>query len=251
MSIRRRAARELLLVSERFLQRHGKAVVSASRTIAARRVKLLAHTGVQSVIDIGANEGQWGAEVRHAGWSGPIWSFEPVASAFAALEATAAADPSWHVRRVAVGDERGQMTMTVAQDSMFSSLVPMSDVGLRSNRSGVAPATVEEVGVETLDDLACDIPGVLAVKMDVQGYESKVMDGGPETIARARYLEAELSLVPCYDGEPLYREMLDRICGMGFRFALVEPVWPDKVTGESLQFNGIFIRDVPGRGPGD
>ena len=40
------------------------------------RNKLL--RGCTHVVDVGANSGQWGSDLRRCGWSGPIYSFEPI-----------------------------------------------------------------------------------------------------------------------------------------------------------------------------
>ena len=233
----RRAARAALRRRDRVLDRY-------HLSIPARRVKLLRYAGATELLDIGANEGQWAENVRENGWAGPIWSFEPLSSAYAALERAATADPLWHVQQIALGDESGEVTLNVSEQSVYSSVSPMLDAGPRAN-PGARYVSTERVRVERLDDLALHGRGTPGVKIDVQGFESKVMDGAPEVLGRATYLEVELSLVPCYEGEPLYREMLDRITGYGFRLALVEPVWPDPETGEALQFNGMFLREPP------
>jgi FkbM family methyltransferase len=216
-------------------------IVYYSETVEARRVKLLRHAGVQVLVDIGANVGQWASEVRRAGWHGPIWSFEPVSAAYARLSAAASADPSWHVRQVALGSQPGRMEINVSQDTVYSSLAPILSAGVDANGQAAYVQT-EQVEVDTLDHAAAALGGPAGVKIDVQGFASQVMDGGEDTLRRAAFLEVEMSLTPVYDGEPLYREMLDRISGYGFRLALVEPAWIDHTTGEALQFDGLFIQ---------
>jgi FkbM family methyltransferase len=223
------------------LRRRNRMIVPYDLSVQARRAKLARHAGCESLIDIGANIGQWSSEVRIAGWTGPIWSFEPLSTAYDRLAQRAALDPEWHVRKVAVGAEAGSADINVSEDTVYSSLAPMTAASTRANPQA-AYVAVEKVEVDTLDHLAADVAGAVGVKIDVQGFESKVMDGGEATLRVARFLEVELSLVPCYDDEPLYQEMLDRITGYGFRLALVEPVWADQTTGEALQFNGLFVR---------
>jgi FkbM family methyltransferase len=217
-------------------------VVYYSETVEARRVKLLRHAGVQVLIDIGANVGQWASEARRAGWEGPIWSFEPVSAAYDRLSAAAADDPLWHVRRLALGSEPGRTEINISQDTVYSSLAPILPAGVHANNNAAYVQT-EQVDVNTLDNVAPSLGGPAGVKIDVQGFASQVMDGGEDTLRRAVFLEVEMSLAPVYEGEPLYREMLDRICGYGFRLALVEPAWIDHTTGEALQFDGLFIQD--------
>jgi len=206
-----------------------------------RRAQMLTHAGVQDLLDIGANTGQWAIAARRAGYSGRLWSFEPGGPEFAVCSRAARKDPGWHVERCAVGDQPGMMTLHRSENSLFSSLVAVLPRGLAANPDAAQVAS-EEVPVRTLDEITAEMAGPAGVKMDVQGFESRVLDGGAATLKSAVYLEAELSLQAAYEGEPLYREMLDRIEDLGFRLALVEPVWPDRATGECLQFNGMFLR---------
>ena len=80
-----------------------------------------------------------------------------------------------------------------------------------------------------------------AVKMDVQGYEPVVLDGGESAVRRAAILELEIALVPSYDDEIEAPELLARIFGYGFRLALVENVMQTPDAGAAA-INGIFTR---------
>jgi FkbM family methyltransferase len=209
--------------------------------VTVRRHLLLAHAGVEDLVDIGANTGQWATEVRRGGHGGRIWSFEPAAAQFGACRKAAAQDPAWSVKRCAIGAKAGTMTLRVSENSLYSSFLPVLRRGTDA-KPVAAQVAAEEVPVRTLDAITASLAGPPGVKIDVQGFEGQVLDGAAESASRMVYLEMELSLVPVYEGEPLYREMLDRITGLGFRLAMVEPVWPDIATGEALQFNGLFLR---------
>src|SRR2546430_1727331 len=61
-----------------------------------RRLTLMKKSGIDLVIDVGANQGQFARTMRdQLGYRGRIVSFEPLTHAFAALLRTAAGDPSW------------------------------------------------------------------------------------------------------------------------------------------------------------
>ncbi len=206
-----------------------------------RRPKLLEHAGARAVFDIGANIGQWGRSLRRHGWRGRILSYEPLPSAFIALQRVAGKDPLWDSFQVALGAEPGVATINVSEDTVYSSLLRLRSVATDANPRATY-VHEEKVAVDTLDNVASDFNLPFGVKMDVQGFESRVMDGGENALRAACFLEVELSLVACYEGEPLYRDMLDRVAEYGFRLALVEPVWANPRTGEALQFNGLFLK---------
>src|SRR5262249_39212648 len=71
---------------------------------------------VDLVLDVGANVGQFGAQLREYGYTGEILSFEPLEEVFATLAANVAADPKWTARKLALGVERGRTEVNVSED---------------------------------------------------------------------------------------------------------------------------------------
>jgi hypothetical protein len=56
-------------------------------------------------------------------------------------------------------------------------------------------------------------------------------------------VQAEMALVPLYEGDPSWRSLVDWLEDRGLRLAGLEPGFEDPQTGELLQVDGIFIRD--------
>src|SRR5258708_21455934 len=94
----------------------------------AALARLLAAREIDTVLDIGGNEGQYATMVRRAGFRGKIISFEPLAEAHSKLRQAAARDPPWTVApRMALGDHEGTLLMHVAANSASRSTLPMLD----------------------------------------------------------------------------------------------------------------------------
>lgn len=202
---------------------------------------------VSIIFDIGANTGQYAAGLRKAGYSGRIYSFEPLSSPFSALERRSAHDPLWECRKWAVGDTDGAISINVAGNSAeSSSVLPM----LQKHQDAYPPANyvgTEDAQIHRLDTIA---PQILApadryfVKVDVQGFEKHVLDGGKSTINdRCVGMQLELSFVPLYDGAMLIHETLDRVYSMGFKLMGLLPCFIDPRNGQMLQADGIFFRE--------
>ena len=136
--------------------------------------------GIDCVLDVGANSGQFAKALRRAGYDGRIVSFEPVASVFADLRAAAASDPGLAGAPVAAGDEDGEAEINVRPGTM-SSLLPSSDFG-RSWAPRLRESTVETIAVRRLDGLLDDAvsglsnPRVL-LKLDTQGFDLAAFRG--------------------------------------------------------------------------
>jgi FkbM family methyltransferase len=209
----------------------------------ARRERLLAARGITLVLDVGANEGQYARRLRAAGYSGQIVSFEPLTGVFARLERAAAGDPAWEARRAALGDADGEAEINVAANTYSSSLLPMRERHFRSAPTSAYVGS-ERVPLARLDSIWNELvrpDDRVWLKLDVQGYESRVLDGAEGVLDRVDVLQAELALVPLYEGDPPWRELVDRLAGRGFRLAGLEAGFEDPDTGELLQIDGIFV----------
>ncbi len=86
---------------------------------------------IDTVLDVGANVGQFGASLRSKGYRGRIVSFEPVASVFQTLAARAKADGNWEAYHCALGAETGEATIHVAE--FLSSALYSLPLGPRLN----------------------------------------------------------------------------------------------------------------------
>ena len=82
----------------------------------------------------------------------------------------------------------------------------------------------------------------LFIKIDTQGFEWQVLDGAHETLQQVRGVLCELSLVPLYDGQRLWRDIVDRLDADGFMLWALQKGFTDPCTGQSLQMDGIFLR---------
>lgn len=210
---------------------------------------MLDHFGITVVLDVGANTGQYVGYLRNAGWTGKVVSFEPVAGVHAVLAANAAGDPAWEVApAMALGAEDGEAEITLSMESDMSSLLPLRDEILAVSPSAAAGGT-EMVKVRALDSIYDEFVGEddrAFLKIDTQGFERAVLDGARKSLPRIAGLQVELSLIPLYEGEALWRELVDRLEGEGFDLRFVLPGYYDRHLHRMLQIDGVFFRDGGG-----
>jgi FkbM family methyltransferase len=209
-----------------------------------RRVLLLNKLAVDVVYDVGANEGQYAQEIRSFGYTGRIVSFEPLAEPFRVLAAAAARDPAWRAINTAVGDTERQAEMYVAEnEGASSSMLPMLDVH-EINAPFARIVGREAVTVNTLDALiGADISQHARpfLKVDVQGYEDRVLAGAVESLPRFAGLQLELQLVPLYAGAPAFADVVTDMRSRAFVLVGIEPAFVG-AHGILLAADGIFVR---------
>jgi len=232
----------------RLVQRFGLDIVRYPlHSPSARTVRLLQHHRVDHVTDVGANDGGFASSIRQLGYTGQIVSFEPLARPFEVLRRKAAVDGLWDVYQHAIGDAKGEVTINVSGNSgLSSSVLPMLDTHLIAAPNSRYVDT-ETVGQERLDSLLPEM-GVgehnrTFLKVDVQGYESAVLEGASGLFADGAIvgLQLELSLAPLYAGAMTYRAALERAEDFGMALMGLDPVFSDPKSGRLLQVDAVFF----------
>ena len=218
---------------------------NAVESAEARLLALLNTHRIDTVIDVGANDGGYGRLLRRGGYDGTILSFEPLAQAHDALLAATQGDAGWLVApRMALGNESAEVDIHVAGNSASSSILPM-----HATHERAAPQSrcigVERVPVRRLDEVrhaALDNGRRPFLKVDTQGYEMKVLEGSERLLDRIAGIQLELSVTPLYEGQVLYLSMIQWLQARGFELWNVIPGFVDPTTARMLQFDGVFFR---------
>lgn len=206
---------------------------------------LLRRLQIDLIFDVGANAGQTGEELFGSGFPGRVVSFEPLAAAHAELAHKASLHPRWTAHpRAAIGAAPGEVTIHVAANSVSSSVLPMLQSHLDA-AAGSQTVDTEAVAVVRLDDVAgVYLQGAKAamLKVDTQGFEWDVLDGAALTLEKVAAVQLELSLVPLYGGQRLWRDYVDRMDAEGFQLYFAYPAFTNEHTGQTLQWDGLFVR---------
>lgn len=211
----------------------------------AARKRLLDRFGIDVILDVGANAGQYATSLRDPmGYRGAIVSFEPLPDAFQHLAQLAKKDPGWDVQNVALGAADGHLTLNVSKNRVSSSFLPIRDTSTK-----VEPLSAYEtqcvVPVRALDSIYSELNVIRAasrimLKLDTQGFESQVLAGATKFLERCSLIQMEMSLVTLYDGELLFIDMCNTMREKGFDLIALDPGFHDAASGRLLQVDGIF-----------
>jgi len=197
----------------------------------------------KTILDIGANEGQAAILFRQAFRQATIHSFEPLPDCFTKLKQTAAKLGHVTPYNTALGTTSGTIQFERNLYSPSSSILAVNKTH-QENFPQTSGTVSVEVCIQRLDEVMADIPvdGPMLVKLDVQGYERQVIEGGTETLSRADVVIAETSMEPLYDGQPLFLDIVNSLKELGFRYAgSMDSLYSPK-DGRVLQQDAFFVR---------
>ncbi|HLN23250.1 MAG TPA: FkbM family methyltransferase [Patescibacteria group bacterium] len=240
MARRLRQARKLLA-----LLRHPAFRRGLARGVAAgiENLELLRPLTIGSVIDVGANRGQFALLARTLFPQAPIHAFEPLREAADRFERLFAGDTLTRLTRCAIAAAAGSATMFVSQRPDNSSLLPISAAQVRF-APGTQHARDEVVTVERLDDMVvpADLVAPVLLKLDVQGGELAVLRGAEATLGRCDMVLAEVSFEELYAGQPLAGEIVAVLQQHGFQVIGAGHAGRD-ASGRCLQIDLLFGRN--------
>jgi FkbM family methyltransferase len=207
--------------------------------------------GIDSVLDVGANRGQYRDFLRHrVGFSGWIVSFEPVPHNAALLRERATSDPRWVIQGYALGSQDAALPMNIMQPDFLSSFRRPDASKLRLYTERDVFDHVEAVAVRRLDLVLAELRHSYPLanpylKLDTQGFDLEVIRGASSTLPTVRALQTELSVRPFYQNAPSYREMLDALTERGFEITALCPVGRDDqlrvIEFDCVMINGALL----------
>lgn len=197
-------------------------------TINSHLSNLINHNNINVVLDVGANNGQFGLMLRNEGYQGEIHSFEPVSKTFDNLNYACLKDKKWFPNKVAMGSVSGEETVHITEASDLSSFLNSNDFGKEKFKKIMVSQT-EKVNVSTIDNyLTTRIENFekrnILLKMDTQGYDLKVFEGALNTIEHIDCILSEISLIPIYSGMPHYLDSLRKYEKYGFVVTGLYPI---------------------------
>jgi FkbM family methyltransferase len=217
---------------------------SLERQIRNGQFRWIQEIGINTIIDVGANIGQFTLMINQILPDASIYAFEPLRECFQQLKNSTKKINSIKYFNVALGSEEKETTIYKNKFSASSSLLKMEKL-----HKEIFPFTnaeeVEKIKVVTLGSLRNEISwkSKILLKVDVQGFEIEVLKGIGTVMKMIDIIIIETSFVKLYQGQPLFNEVYSYLIGNGFRFIGNFEQLKDPKTGRILQADSIFIRD--------
>ena len=209
-----------------------------------RRMKLIDTYNINTILDVGANTGQYGIIMRAIGFNGRIVSFEPVNKSFQELLITIKNDKNWTALNYALGNSDGTTLINIAGNSVSSSILDMlpSHINHRPVSKYVDKELININKLDTIFESIVKVNDINLLKIDTQGFEYNILEGASYSLSRIKGIQLEMSLEPLYDKEKSMCEMIDYLLNKGFKLMSIEPGSVDLENGQMFQVDGIFIK---------
>lgn len=211
-----------------------------------KRLLGLTQIPIKSVLDIGANEGQFARRIIKIFPQAHIYAFEPLNTPFQQLSQLANHHPKKITAfNLALGDSSQKIEIySHLYFNPSSSILPTTQLC-----ETVYPMVKkqEKVMIEqsTLDEVFSkfDFPlqEPILIKLDVQGYENRVIKGGIETFKKSAACIVEISLDQLYEDQAKFREIFALLDSLDYSYAgnLDQVLGKD---GHVRYFNAVFIK---------
>jgi len=189
-----------------------------------------------TLIDIGANDGAFGAFLQHKLGIEIVHAIEPLSRHEAALR-----ERNFIVHSCALSDFESASELFVSENDAASSLLSPSERCL-AEYPQTRLVDHEAVHVRLLDRLPLEpLREPLLIKIDAQGVEAAIIRGGRSTFAKAQAVYVETSFVPLYEGSALFGDVHAELSALGLELRGFR-AQHEAANGEPLFAHAIYLR---------
>jgi len=221
---------------------------TASTSSELRIAKILKHQKIDTVIDIGANTGQFAESLFDFGYNGKIISFEPGEKAYSEILKRSKNHSKWIIaEKCALGNKDGSIDLYISENSVFSSVLEIKNAHSLQKKDSRIIRT-ESVNMHRLDSIIHNYldknDRTILLKIDTQGYEKEVLEGAAELFKKIVGIKIEIPVFPIYDktGFTFY-EILELMRINNFQPYNFEVEGVDLKKGHINTIDGLFFKD--------
>lgn len=204
--------------------------------------KWLTDYNFKTILDIGANEGQFAHKMRKLFPKAQIISFEPLPREYQTLCESFQHDKKFVAYNFALGEKEESTTMWLNEFSPSSSLLKMKEHTKHFDYA--ISQTPIDIKIFPLDQALkmSAIGAPYLIKIDVQGYEEYVIKGGKNIFSNATMVITEVSFSQLYENHMLFDGIYLILNDLGFRFIGNYEQMNSPINNEVLQADAIFVK---------
>ena len=208
------------------------------------RYNWLVNLNINTILDVGASTGGFASRIRYHLPKAMIYAFEPIPESYRELTKRFKSDRRFKAFKIAIGDNSENLKFHQNTHVGASSFLEMSALHKDAHPYAKNFSTIS-VAIDTLDNVVAGekLQSNILLKMDVQGYEKRVLEGAEQILKKTKVVYSEVSFSHLYDGQPLVNEIVDCLNQHGFRMAGIENVSQSTKDGAFLQADAFFLKN--------
>ncbi len=205
--------------------------------------KWIEKLNIDTIIDVGSNEGQFINSIRNILPNKRIIAFEPIKAVYDRLLVNTKG-LNIVVHNCGLSDVAGSAEINISKNFVSSSILQMEELHQKTYPDSQY-VNKETIQLKRLDDVVNlkENYGHILLKIDVQGYENKVIAGGTNVIKAVDIVIIEFSFQPIYEGQWLFGDTYHYFIGNGFKFIGFADQVADPVIGIPIYGDAIFIKE--------
>jgi len=212
-------------------------------------IKTIKENKINSIIDVGANTGQFAEEMFKNNYKGYVLSFEPLKHEHSILlkKKQKMKKNNWEIaQRCALGSCEKKININISGMRQSSSILEISKIhtDLYPNSKNI---DIEEISMFPLDNFKDQIISMeknILLKIDTQGYELEILKGAKKIFEFVNLLLVEVSLVELYKSQPLFDEILSCVKELGFSIWSIDRAVTNYKTGQTYQLDIVFVKNL-------
>jgi FkbM family methyltransferase len=209
-----------------------------------RDLRLIVPGDAPVCFDVGANQGQTIRLFQRHFPAPVIHAFEPAAATYETL-AGQSFGAQVHLHQLALGDQNRVAEFRNYKQTELSSFLAMNPDKTENLFADQEVLSVESVQVATLDGFCTEraVDHIDLLKIDTQGFELPVLQGGADLFARKQVGAVLLEL----NFAALYEQQSDPLAVLGWlrthQLRLVDFYEKERITGKELSWTtALFVR---------
>lgn len=196
-----------------------------------------------TLIDVGANNGQFSLLCINFNKNLKVFAFEPITHCFMKYNAIFKNFPLVHSFNVGLGDKsRESLKINISKSKDSSSFLA------QKRQQIFFPGTEEisscKVKLRTLDDYYKRFSKQknVLLKIDIQGFEKKMLLGSTKSLQYIKYIIIELSFIELYKSQPLFDEIYSFL--LNSNFLMKDIIYIYKKNNSLVQGDFLFVNRI-------
>ena len=224
-------------------------IMLTNRRLIAELVQISKHrkwyekNGFKTIIDVGGFIGAYALAMKTILPDVSIYSFEPIKENFDSYINNMKRYSDCKIFNTALGEESGTIDFWQNAFAASSSILDIDEEHIKAFPETASRNKIQ-VPIARLDDYENQMELIhpVLLKLDVQGYEDKVLNGSKQILKNVDYVIAEVSFSTLYSGQALFRDIYQIMLDSGFKYGgnfenLISPK-----DGTILQADALFYR---------